>query len=132
MKLILTESQYRKLSEMFDQEEERNIFGDPSENTLMVADLLLRQGLVEPGSFLIMDDKIQIFKIENQDFDYLKDNSIFLNIYTVGGDVNVNVEGDDEDDYMEDAEDRYEVFRYFANLSENLPFLNWHIEGDKL
>lgn len=132
MKLILSESQYRKLSEMFDQEEERNIFGDPSENTLMVADLLLRQGLVEPGSFLIMDDKIQIFKIENQDFDYLKDNSIFLNVYTIGGDVNVNVEGDDEDDYMEDAEDRYEVFRYFANLSENLPFLNWHIEGDKL
>lgn len=132
MKLILTESQYRKLSEMFDQEEERNIFGDPSENTLMVADLLLRQGLVEPGSFLIMDDKIQIFKIEKQDFDYLKDNSIFLNVYTIGGDVNVNVEGDDEDNYMEDAEDRYEVFRYFANLAENLPFLNWHIEGDKL
>lgn len=132
MKIILTETQYRKLSEMFDQEEERNVFGNPSENTLMVADLLLRQGLVDPGSMLVMDDKIQIFKIENQNFDYLKNNSIFLDVYTIGGDVNVNVQGDDEDDYMEDAEDRYEVFRFFAYLAENLPFLNWHIEGDKL
>ena len=60
MKLIITESQYRTINEQFNSKNENNIVGDPSENTLMFADFLLKQDIIEIGRMLILGDEIEV------------------------------------------------------------------------
>jgi hypothetical protein len=132
MKYIITESQYRKLHEVFNFEDEGNIEGNPSDNTLMIADFLLRQDLVDIGNMLILDDVIEIYKFKNTNFDYFNDNAITFFVQTLDGDIHINVEGDKEDDYEGDATDRFEVFNYVMDLAENFPFVTWYIEGTRI
>jgi hypothetical protein len=132
MKYLITESQYKKLSEQFDFEEEDNIVGNPSENTLMIVDFLLTQNLVDIGRMLILNDVIEIYGFENGPMEYFQDNKITFDVQTRGNDVHINVEGDKEDNYQEDAKDRFEVFNYIMELAENFPFVNWYIEGTRI
>ena len=132
MKYVITESQYKKLSEQFDFEEEDNIVGNPSENTLMIADFLLTQNLVDIRRMLILDDVIEIYGFENGPMEYFQNKKIKFNVRTRNGDVHINVEGDEEDNYEEDAKDRFEVFNYIMELAENYQFVNWYIEGTRI
>jgi len=131
MKYIISESQYSRLKEQFDTEDENNIMGNPSDNTLMVADFLLKQNLVDINRLLVMDDVIQIFGLTNPNFEYFNDNSIKFNVHTINGDIHINVERDDED-FSEEGEQRDEVFRYIVDLSEDFPFITWYIEGTRI
>jgi hypothetical protein len=132
MKYVITESQYKKLSEQFDFEEEDNIVGNPSENTLMIADFLLTQNLVDIRRMLILDDVIEIYGFENGPMEYFQDNKITFNVITRTGDVHINVEGDSEDNYEKDAKDRFEVYNYIMELAKNFQFVNWYIEGTRI
>jgi hypothetical protein len=55
MKYIISESQHKRLREFYNDEEENNVLGNPSDDTLMVADFFLRYDLVDPRSLLITD-----------------------------------------------------------------------------
>jgi len=132
MKYIITESQYKKVYEQFDFEDDGNIVGNPSENTLMIADFLLTQNLVDIGRMLILDDKIEIYGFEGMPFNYFDNNKISFDVHTRGDDVHINVQGDEEDNYQEDAKDRFEVFNYIIELAENFQFVNWYIEGTRI
>ena len=131
MKLIITESQYKKLHEQYNSEDENNIIGNPSENTLMIADFLLKQNLVDPRRMLISDDEIEIFGFEQGPFDYFNDNSMSMEIHTLNDDVHVNIQGIDNDDETDD-EPRTQVYHYLAEVLSNFPFVNWYIEGQKI
>lgn len=131
MKYIISESQYSRLKEQFNPEDENNILGNPSDNTLMVADFLLRQDLVDINRLLVMDDVIQIFGFKNSNLDYFKDNSIKFTVHTIKGDIHINVERDDED-FSEEGEQRDEVFRYITELAGDFPFITWYIEGNQI
>ena len=131
MKLIITESQYKKLHEQYNSEDENNIIGNPSENTLMIADFLLKQNLVDPRRMLISDDEIEIFGFEQGPFDYFNDNSMSMEIHTLNDDVYVNIQGIDNDDETDD-EPRTQVYHYLAEVLSNFPFVNWYIEGQRI
>lgn len=131
MKLIITESQYKKLHEQYNSEDENNIIGNPSENTLMIADFLLKQNLVDPRRMLISDDEIEIFGFEQGPFDYFNDNSMSMEIHTLNDDVHVNIQGIDNDDETDD-EPRTQVYHYLAEVLSNFPFVNWYIEGQRI
>lgn len=131
MKYIISETQYRRLNEQFVPADENNIIGDPSPNTLMFADFLLNQNLVEIGRMLISDDEIEIFGFEDQPFEYFNDNSLSFDVHTINNDLHVNAQGNDNDD-EDDAPMRNEVYRYIANIAENFPFVTWYIEGTQL
>lgn len=131
MKLIITESQYKKLHEQYNAEDENNIIGNPSENTLMIADFLLKQNLVDPRRMLISDDEIEIFGFEQGPFDYFNDNSMSMEIHTLNDDVHVNIQGIDNDDETDD-EPRTQVYHYLAEVLSNFPFVNWYIEGQRI
>lgn len=131
MKLIITESQYRTIHEQFNSADENNIVGDPSENTLMFADFLLKQDIVEIGRMLVLGDEIEVYGFENKPLDYFLDNSITFNVHTIDGDIHVNVTGNDNDEERDD-EMRDEVFLYIQELSNQYPFVNWYFEGARL
>lgn len=131
MKLIITESQYKKLHEQYNSEDENNIIGNPSENTLMIADFLLKQNLVDPRRMLISDDEIEIFGFEQGPFDYFNDNSMSMEVHTLNDDVYVNIQGNDNDDETDD-EPRTQVYHYLAEVLSNFPFVNWYIEGQRI
>lgn len=131
MKLIITESQYRTIEEQFNFADENNIVGDPSENTLMFADFLLKQDIVEIGRMLVLVDEIEVFGFLNRKFEYFLDNSVIFNVLTINGDVHVNVTGNDDDEEGNDKM-RDEVFVYIQELASQYPFVNWYLEGGKL
>lgn len=131
MKYLVTESQFKKLQEFFNPEDENNIVGDPSENTLMIADFLLKQNIVEIQRMLILDDEIEIYGFLNHPLDYFSDNSVGFNVHTIDGDVHVNVVGKDDDNEGDD-ELRDQVYLYIRELAEQYPFINWYIEGARL
>lgn len=131
MKLIITESQYRTIEEQFNFADENNIVGDPSENTLMFADFLLKQDIVEIGRMLVLVDEIEVFGFLNRKFEYFLDNSVIFNVLTINGDVHVNVTGNDDDEEGDDKM-RDEVFVYIQELASQYPFVNWYLEGGKL
>jgi hypothetical protein len=122
MKLIITESQYRTINEQFNSKNENNIVGDPSENTLMFADFLLKQDIIEIGRMLILGDEIEVYGFVNREFQYFLDNSMTFH---------VNVTGNDNDEEGDD-EMRDEVFLYIQELSSQYPFVNWYFEGARL
>lgn len=131
MKLIITESQYTTIHEQFNSADENNIVGDPSENTLMFADFLLKQDIVEIGGMLVLGDEIEVYGFENKPLDYFLDNSITFNVHTIDGDIHVNVTGNDNDEESDD-EMRDEVFLHIQELSNQYPFVNWYFEGVRL
>lgn len=131
MKYLVTESQFKKLQEFFNPEDENNIVGNPSENTLMIADFLLKQNIVEIQRMLILDDEIEIYGFLNHPLDYFTDNSVGFNVHTIDGDVHVNVVGKDDDNEGDD-ELRDQVYLYIRELAEQYPFINWYIEGARL
>ena len=131
MKLIITESQYRTIHEQFNSADENNIVGDPSENTLMFADFLLKQDIVEIGRMLVLGDEIEIYGFQNRKFEYFLDNSMTFNVHTINGDVHVNVTANDNDDEGDD-EMRDEVFLYIQELASQYPFVNWYFDGARL
>lgn len=131
MKLIITESQFRTIHEQFNSADENNIVGDPSENTLMFADFLLRQNIVEIGRMLVLGDEIEVYGFEEKPFEYFLDNSMTFNVHTIDGDVHVNVTGNDNDEERDD-EMKDEVYLYIKELSNQYPFVNWYFEGARL
>ena len=131
MKLIITESQYRTIQEQFNSADENNIVGDPSENTLVFADFLLKQDIVEIGRMLVLEDEIEVYGFQNRKFEYFLDNSMTFNVHTINGDVHVNVTANDNDDEGDD-EMRNEVFLYIQELSSQYPFVNWYFDGARL
>jgi|688.fasta_scaffold18614_8 hypothetical protein len=131
MKYIITESQYIKLKEdIFNSDDENNIIGNPSELTLMLADFLLRQDLVDIRRMLISDDEIEIFGFGEPILEYFMDNSISFQVIGAERDVHVNVVANDdiEGEYPE----REEAFNFIRNLAEDFSFVNWYIEGDRI
>jgi hypothetical protein len=131
MKYIITESQYIKLKEdIFNSDDENNIIGNPSELTLMLADFLLRQDLVDIRRMLISDDEIEIFGFGEPILEYFMDNSISFQVIGAERDVHVNVVANDdiEGEYPE----REEAFNFIRNLAEEFSFVNWYIEGDRI
>ncbi len=131
MKYLVTESQFKKLQEFFNPEDENNIVGNPSENTLMIADFLLKQNIVEIQRMLILDDEIEIYGFLNHPLDYFSDNSVGFNVHTIDGDVHVNVVGKDDDNEGDD-ELRDQVYLYVQELAKQYPFINWYIEGARI
>jgi hypothetical protein len=131
MKYIITESQYIKLKEdIFNSDDENNIIGNPSELTLMLADFLLRQDLVDIRRMLISDDEIEIFGFGEPILEYFMDNSISFQVIGAERDVHVNVVANDdiEGEYPE----REEAFNFIRNLAEDFSFVNWYIEGERI
>jgi hypothetical protein len=131
MKYIITESQYIKLKEdIFNSDDENNIIGNSSELTLMLADFLLRQDLVDIRRMLISDDEIEIFGFGEPILEYFMDNSISFQVIGAERDVHVNVVANDdiEGEYPE----REEAFNFIRNLAEDFSFVNWYIEGDRI
>lgn len=132
MKYILTESQYARLKEdIFSSHDENNIVGNPSENTLMIADFLLRQNIVEVDRMLVLDNEIEIFGFIDKPFDYFLDNSLGFDVHTIDGDVHVNVQGKDNDDETDEVP-RNEVYSYVREMANEYPFINWYIEGQRI
>lgn len=131
MKYIISESQLSRLKEdIFNVEDERNIMGNPSENTLMLADFLLRQGLVDINRMLIDNDEIEIFGFQEPLLEFFMDNSMSFHVFGADGDVHVNVVANDNDEDESPARD--EAYNFIKQLAENFSFVNWYIDGERI
>jgi len=130
MKYIISESQYDKLKEQFDFEENNNVVGNPSEEVLIVADFLNRYDIVEPGDMLIKDNSIEIFGFENNNPNFFLDDMISLNIYPSKGDIWINVEWGE--DVVESSEDFNEMIQYIKELASNYSMFYWAIGGEPI
>ena len=131
MKYIISESQYSRIKEdIFNTEDENNIMGNPSENTLVLADFLVRQGLVDIGRMLIDNDEIELFGFNEPILEYFLDNSMSFNVFGTDTDIHVNVVAND--DNQDEYPARDEAFDFVKQLAENFPFVNWYIEGDRI
>ena len=123
MKYIISESQHERLQEFYNEEEENNILGNPSDDTLMVADFLLRYGLVDPRSLLIMDDEIQVFDFEGQKLTYFNDNYVSFHVSNNRGNIDIEVEFPRYEN--EELEGLDEVIHYINQIAENYSIFNW-------
>lgn len=131
MKYIISESQYSRIKEeIFNTEDENNIMGNPSENTLVLADFLVRQGLVDIGRMLIDNDEIELFGFNEPILEYFLDNSMSFNVFGTDTDIHVNVVAND--DNQDEYPARDEAFDFVKQLAENFPFVNWYIEGERI
>ncbi len=131
MKYIISESQLNRLKEdIFNTEDERNIMGNPSDNTLMLADFLLRQELVDINRMLIDNDEIEIFGFQEPLLEFFMDNSMSFHVFGVDGDVHVNVVANDNDEDVYPARD--EAYNFIKQLAENFSFVNWYIDGERI
>lgn len=131
MKYIISESQYSRIKEdIFNTEDENNIMGNPSENTLVLADFLVRQGLVDIGRMLIDNDEIELFGFNEPILEYFLDNSMSFNVFGTDTDIHVNVVANDDNHDEYPARD--EAFDFVKQLAENFPFVNWYIEGERI
>jgi hypothetical protein len=126
MKYIISESQHRRLQEYYDYEEENNIMGNPGEQTLMVADFLIRYDIVDPRSILIFDDEIQIFRFEGMDFKYFGDNYVALHVSSNRGNIDIDIEFPRYED--EELEGIDQVIDYLKTISESYSIFNWNFE----
>lgn len=126
MKYIISESQRKRLQEFYNDEEENNVLGNPSDDTLMVADFLLRYNLVDPRSLLVMDDEIQIFSFEGQKFPYFNDNYVAFYVSNNRGNIDIEVEFPRYEN--EELEGLDEVIHYINQIAENYSIFNWIIE----
>lgn len=123
MKYIISESQHKRLQEFYNEEEENNILGNPSDDTLMVADFLLRYGLVDPRSLLVMDDEIQVFGFEGQELPYFNDNYVSFHVSNNRGNIDIEVEFPRYEN--EELEGLDEVIHYINQIAENYSIFNW-------
>lgn len=123
MKYIISESQHQRLREFYNEEEENNIMGDPSKDTLLVADFLLKYDLVDPRRILIMDDEIQIFGFEGQDFPYFNDNYVAFHVSNNRGNIDIEIEFPRYEN--EELEGLDEVIHYLNQIAENFSIFNW-------
>lgn len=131
MKYIISESQLARLKEdIFNVEDERNIMGNPSENTLMLADFLLRQDLVDVNRMLIDNDEIEIFGFQEPLLEFFMDNSMSFHVFGAEGDVHVNVVANDNDENV--SPERVEAYEFIKQLAENFSFVNWYIDGERI
>ena len=131
MKYIISESQYSRIKEeIFNTEDENNIMGNPSENTLVLADFLVRQGLVDIGRMLIDNDEIELFGFNEPILEYFLYNSMSFNVFGTDTDIHVNVVAND--DNQDEYPARDEAFDFVKQLAENFPFVNWYIEGERI
>lgn len=131
MKYIISESQLSRLKEdIFNVEDERNIMGNPSDNTLMLADFLLRQGLVDINRMIIDNDEIEIFGFQEPLLEFFMDNSMSFHVFGADGDVHVNVVANDNDEDESPARD--EAYNLIKQLAENFSFVNWYIDGERI
>ena len=131
MKYIISESQYSRIKEeIFNTEDENNIMGNPSENTLVLADFLVRQGLVDIGRMLIDNDEIELFGFNEPILEYFLDNSMSFNVFGTDTDIHVNVVANDDNQDEYPARDK--AFDFVKQLAENFPFVNWYIEGERI
>jgi hypothetical protein len=126
MKYIISESQHRRLQEYYDYDEENNIMGNPSEQTLMVADFLIRYDIVDPRSILIFDDEIQIFRFEGMDFKYFGDNYVALHVSSNRGNIDIDIEFPRYED--EELEGIDQVIDYLKTIAESYSIFNWNFE----
>lgn len=126
MKYIISESQRKRLQEFYNDEEENNVLGNPSDDTLMVADFLLRYNLVDPRSLLVMDDEIQIFSFEGQKLPYFNDNYVAFYVSNNRGNIDIEVEFPRYEN--EELEGLDEVIHYINQIAENYSIFNWIIE----
>lgn len=131
MKYIISESQYSRIKEdIFNTEDENNIMGNPSENTLVLADFLVRQGLVDIGRMLIDNNEIELFGFNEPILEYFLDNSMSFMVFGTDTDIHVNVVAND--DNQDEYPARDEAFDFVKQLAENFPFVNWYIEGERI
>jgi hypothetical protein len=126
MKYIISESQHRRLQEYYDYDEENNIMGNPNEQTLMVADFLIRYDIVDPRSMLIFDDEIQIFRFEGMDFEYFGENYVALHVSSNRGNIDIEIEFPRYEG--EELEGIDEVIYYLKSISERYSIFNWIFE----
>ena len=123
MKYIISESQHQRLQEFYNEEEENNIMGDPSKDTLLVADFLLRYDLVDPRRMLIMDDEIQIYGFEGHEFPYFNDNHVSFHVSNNRGNIDIEIEFPRYED--EELEGLDEIIHYLNQIAENFSIFNW-------
>ena len=126
MKYIISESQHKRLREFYNDEEENNVLGNPSDDTLMVADFFLRYDLVDPRSLLITDDEIQVFGFEGQKFPYFNDN--YVSFYVSNNRANIDIEVEFPRYENEELEGLDEVIHYINQIAENYSIFNWIID----
>jgi len=129
-KYIISESQYNRLKEQLD-DNDNFIEGDPNEETLLITDFLLRYDIVDPSNINVFDDSIEIYGFENVELPYFNNNMIKLNVYPSKGDIWINVETSDNED-EEDIEMKSQVFEYIKHLSEKYSIFHWALDGEPI
>lgn len=140
MKYLITESQYLNLKEQFDFkgdedfDDENPFLGTPSSGTLTLIDLLVKKGIIDLELINIYDDEITIFAFPEHSFvDYFMDNQIKFEVDDSDGEINVNVEGDGENEgYRLYERHLNEIFDYIREVAKRTPSINWYIEGDSI
>jgi hypothetical protein len=129
-KYIISESQYNRLKEQLD-DNDNFIEGNPNEETLLITDFLLRYDIVDPSNINVFDDSIEIYGFENVELPYFNNNMIKLNVYPSKGDIWINVETSDNED-EEDIEMKSQVFEYIKHLSEKYSIFHWALDGEPI
>ena len=129
-KYIISESQYNRLKEQLD-DNDNFIEGDPNEETLLITDFLLRYDIVDPSNINVFDDSIEIYGFENVELPYFNNNMIKLNVYPSQGDIWINVETSDNED-EEDMEMKSQVFEYIKHLAEKYSIFHWSLDGEPI
>jgi hypothetical protein len=129
-KYIISESQYNRLKEQLD-DNDNFIEGDPNEETLLITDFLLRYDIVDPSNINVFDDSIEIYGFENVELPYFNNNMIKLNVYPSQGDIWINVETSDNED-EEDMEMKSQVFEYIKHLAEKYSIFHWALDGEPI
>ena len=59
-KYIISESQFNRLQEQFN-EDDNFIVGNPNEETLLITDFLVKYDIVDPSNMNVFDDYIEVY-----------------------------------------------------------------------
>lgn len=130
MKYIISESQHQRLQEFYYEEEENNIMGNPSKDTLLVADFLLRYDLVDPNNMFIFDDEIDIHGFEGHEFLYFNNNFVAFHVSNNRGNIDIEIELPKYEN--EELEGLDEIIPYLNQIAENYPIFNWIMDSEYL
>ena len=129
-KYIISESQFNRLQEQFN-EDDNFIVGNPNEETLLITDFLVKYDIVDPSNMNVFDDYIEVYNFEGVDLPYFQDNLVKLNVYPSNGDIWINVETSDNED-ENDVDMREEMFDYIRNLSQQYAIFHWALDGEPI
>jgi len=90
------------------------LFENFDTNTKNVYDKLIELNILDNETSFISDDKIEVYALKNQQFNYFLDNQIHIFTDKDGDKIILNIEYIDMND--EDEDDRNEVIKYIDNI----------------